>query len=88
MACQATLTAHRHQQRGHRSDGVNQVLADDRRPTGWPCTLGRDEIDQARAQFGIRHHLLCRKIGQFLKQLLVLLGPVDCGGHAVSAVPP
>lgn len=81
--------AHRHQQRAHRGDGVDQAVPDDRRPTGCaPGAFGRDQIAQARAQFGIRYGLLRHKIGQLLKQLLVLLGPVDSGAHAVGAVPP
>ena len=41
-----------------------------------------------RTQFGIRYRLLLGKFGQLLKQLLVLLGPVDGGSHAVGAASP
>ena len=81
--------AHCHQQRAHRGNGVDEVLADDRRSTGRaPGTLDRDQTDQARTQFGIWHLLLGRKIGQFLEQLLVLLRPVNRCRHTVGALPP
>ena len=81
--------AHRNQQGTHRRNGVDEVLADDRRSAGRaPGTLGCDQTDQARTQFGIWHLLLGRKIGQFLEQLLVLLRPVNRCRHTVGALPP
>ena len=81
--------AHGHQKRAHGRDGVDQALANDRRATGRALRpLDRNEIAQARAQFGVGNRVLGRKAGQLLQELLVLLGPVDRSGDAVGALSP
>jgi hypothetical protein len=81
--------AHACQQRTHRRNGIDQALPDSRRPTRRaPGALGRDDLAQAGAQFGIWHAgVMGCELGELLQQLLVLLRPID-GRDAVGTVAP